>query len=133
MHLYSPDTSNWCVETHPTIDQPMKHFALTICCLAFIYPVSATFAADKTQRLLLIGQAPDGHPPGTHEYRAAASLFSKMLAPMDRLQTATGRKVQSCSTERMRRSSLFPKERSGYRLMPNVLRRFSLWPSVAED
>ena len=87
MHLYSPDTSNWCVETHPTIDQPMKHFALTICCLAFIYPVSATFAADKTQRLLLIGQAPDGHPPGTHEYRAAASLFSKMLAPMDRLQT----------------------------------------------
>lgn len=65
----------------------MYRLALFICLLViFVRPVSC-LAADKPQRLLLIGQAPDGHPPGTHEYRAAASLFAKMLAPMDRLQT----------------------------------------------
>ncbi|MFT5326058.1 MAG: type 1 glutamine amidotransferase [Planctomycetaceae bacterium] len=65
----------------------MTRLALLFCLLVvFVRPI-ASFADDKPQRLLLIGQAPDGHPPGTHEYRAAASLFSKMLAPMDRLQT----------------------------------------------
>lgn len=65
----------------------MKYFALAICCLAFAYQDSSSFAADKPQRILLIGQAPDGHPPRTHEYRAAANIFAKMLAPVDRLQT----------------------------------------------
>ena len=65
----------------------MNRFCLALCCLVIGCFAGSTFAADKPQRLLLIGQAPDGHPPGTHEYRAAASLFAKMLAPMDRLQT----------------------------------------------
>ena len=65
----------------------MKLLVLTFCLLAAVSQAGSTFAVDKTQRILLIGQAPDGHPPGTHEYRAAASLFAKMLAPMDRLQT----------------------------------------------
>ena len=65
----------------------MNRFSLALCCLVITCFANSPFAADKPQRLLLIGQAPDGHPPGTHEYRAAASLFAKMLAPMDRLQT----------------------------------------------
>ena len=65
----------------------MTRIVLIICLLVVAVQRGPTFAADKPQRILLIGQAPDGHPPGTHEYRAAASLFSKMLAPMDRLQT----------------------------------------------
>lgn len=65
----------------------MDRFRLALCCLFIGIFTGSSFAADKPQRILLIGQAPDGHPPGTHEYRAAASLFAKMLAPMDRLQT----------------------------------------------
>ena len=65
----------------------MTRLALLFVILLVVVQPAPTCAADKTQRILLIGQAPDGHPPGTHEYRAAASLFSKMLAPMDRLQT----------------------------------------------
>jgi type 1 glutamine amidotransferase len=65
----------------------MTRLAQLICLLVVVIQPGPTFAADKPQRLLLIGQAPDGHPPGTHEYLAAAGLFSKMLAPMDRLQT----------------------------------------------
>jgi len=65
----------------------MTRFSLVLCCLVVGFSAGSIFADDKPQRLLLIGQAPDGHPPGTHEYRAAASLFSKMLAPMERLQT----------------------------------------------
>lgn len=65
----------------------MKRFTLTLGCLFIACLASLSFGADKPQRVLLIGQAPDGHPPGTHEYRAAASLFAKMLTPMERLQT----------------------------------------------
>ena len=65
----------------------MTRIVLIICLLVVAVQRGPAFAADKPQRLLLIGQAPDGHPPGTHEYRAAASLFAKILAPMDRLQT----------------------------------------------
>lgn len=65
----------------------MTRFSLVLCCLVVGFSTGSTLTDDKPQRLLLIGQAPDGHPPGTHEYRAAASLFAKMLAPMDRLQT----------------------------------------------
>ncbi len=65
----------------------MKPFTLATCWLILLCLTSPSLAAEKMQRLLLIGQAPDGHPPGTHEYRAAASLFAKMLAPMERLQT----------------------------------------------
>tara|TARA_R110002072_G_scaffold303099_1_gene493547 strand:+ start:301492 stop:302328 length:837 start_codon:yes stop_codon:yes gene_type:complete len=65
----------------------MTRFVLVICLLVVAVQRGPTCAAEKIQRILLIGQAPDGHPPGTHEYRAAASLFAKMLAPMERLQT----------------------------------------------
>lgn len=31
------------------------------------------------KRILFIGQAPDGHPPGTHEYRAGAGLLARLV------------------------------------------------------
>ena len=74
----------------------MRHHRLTWTFLSIAVLLTATCqAADKaeapgnpgrSQRLLLIGQAPDGHPPGSHEYRAAMSLFSKLLAPVEDLQ-----------------------------------------------
>jgi type 1 glutamine amidotransferase len=65
----------------------MKCFVLAICSLAVVFLTNSSEANDETKRILLIGQAPDGHPPGTHEYRAAASLFAKLLAPVENLQT----------------------------------------------
>lgn len=60
-------------------------------CAVFFAALTSLAAAedqlDRPQRLLLIGQAPDGHPPGTHEYRAASTLFAKLLTPVRRLQT----------------------------------------------
>lgn len=35
-------------------------------------------------RILFIGQAPDGHPPGTHEYRAGVGLMAKLLKQVAR-------------------------------------------------
>lgn len=33
----------------------------------------------RPKRVLFIGQAPDGHPPGTHEYRAGAGLLARLV------------------------------------------------------
>ena len=34
----------------------------------------------RAQRLLLIGQGPDGHPPGTHEFMAGVKVLEKLLS-----------------------------------------------------
>ena len=39
--------------------------------------------ADEPKRLLLIGQKPDGHPPGTHEYMPGVRLLADTLAGVD--------------------------------------------------
>lgn len=39
------------------------------------------------KRLLLIGQGPDGHGWGTHEYRAGMRILAQCLQPVPRLQT----------------------------------------------
>ena len=45
-------------------------------------------AADrKPQRLLLIGQGPDGHPYTTHEFMAGVNLLAKLLSHTPDLQT----------------------------------------------
>ncbi len=44
-------------------------------------------AADKPQRVLLIGQGPDGHPAATHEYNAGVRLLAKLLSRVENLQT----------------------------------------------
>ncbi len=41
----------------------------------------------RPQRILLIGQGPDGHPRATHEYTAAANLIARLLSRTDRLQS----------------------------------------------
>lgn len=43
--------------------------------------------AGEIQRVLLIGQGPDGHPRSTHEYNAAAGLMAKLLSRTKQLQT----------------------------------------------
>jgi len=56
----------------------------------FFLPVTAAFRSEslaqqvpqKPKRILFIGQAPDGHPPGTHEYRAGAGLLAKLVRPV---------------------------------------------------
>lgn len=38
----------------------------------------------RPKRILFIGQAPDGHPPGTHEYRAGAGLMAKLVRQVEK-------------------------------------------------
>ncbi|MDQ3623368.1 MAG: ThuA domain-containing protein [Verrucomicrobiota bacterium] len=46
---------------------------------ALLLTGAAVFAAPK--RLLLIGQSPDGHPPGTHEFMAGVRVVNELLKP----------------------------------------------------
>lgn len=41
----------------------------------------------RPQRVLLIGQGPDGHPPATHEYRPGVKLIASLLERQKNLQT----------------------------------------------
>lgn len=60
-------------------------FALTALPLLFavlMTPGTESVSAKeplRPKRILLIGQAPDGHPQGTHEYRAGAGLLAKLV------------------------------------------------------
>jgi len=55
--------------------------------ILFFLPVIGTVRSEslaqstpqRPKRILFIGQAPDGHPPGTHEYRAGAGLLAKLV------------------------------------------------------
>ena len=71
----------------------MRLICLALCCcwsLLAIGPeaVIADDAAAKVgKRVLLIGQAPDGHPVATHEYRAGTQLLAKLLSRVEGVQT----------------------------------------------
>lgn len=54
-----------------------------LCLLAFI---SSSWAASP-KKLLLVGQAPDGHPKETHEYMAGMNVLAKCLAKVPELET----------------------------------------------
>lgn len=41
----------------------------------------ATLKAAEPKHLLLIGQSPDGHPPGTHEFMLGVQFIEKLLGP----------------------------------------------------
>jgi len=41
----------------------------------------ATVRGAEPKHLLLIGQSPDGHPPGTHEFMLGVQFIEKLLAP----------------------------------------------------
>lgn len=51
------------------------------CCISLVVLVllSTTAAAEGPKKLLLLGQGPDGHPPGTHEYLAGVKLLQSVL------------------------------------------------------
>jgi type 1 glutamine amidotransferase len=46
--------------------------------------VASGFGAEK-KKLLLIGQGPDGHPPGSHEFMAGTRVVQALLKPYDDL------------------------------------------------
>jgi len=47
--------------------------------------VASTRAAEP-KRLLIIGQGPDGHPPGTHEFMPGARIVERLLKPFPTVQ-----------------------------------------------
>ena len=44
--------------------------------------------APEVKRLLIIGQGPDGHPPGSHEFMAGARVLEKLLASVQGVRTS---------------------------------------------
>jgi type 1 glutamine amidotransferase len=64
-------------------------------CVALLVVVSAVATAygeaPKVQRLLLIGQGPDGHPPAAHEFMAGVGILEKLLGHYPGLQTTVVR------------------------------------------
>lgn len=49
--------------------------------------LAAFVLAAEPKQLLLIGQKPDGHPPGTHEYLAGQQRLAKLLSGIDAVRT----------------------------------------------
>ena len=47
----------------------------------------ASEPANRTRRVLLIGQGPDGHPFSTHEYMGGVTVLARLLQPVKQLQT----------------------------------------------
>lgn len=48
---------------------------------------SAEDGSRDVKRVLLLGQSPDGHPWGTHEYMAGLRILRQCLEPVDSLET----------------------------------------------
>lgn len=55
---------------------PLPILLIAVLC-ALILPASAA----EPKRVLLIGQGPDGHPVGTHEFMQGVQFIEKLLAP----------------------------------------------------
>lgn len=49
--------------------------------------VVSTASAQQAKRLLLLGQGPDGHLRGTHEYATGVEVLRTLLEPVEGLQT----------------------------------------------
>lgn len=49
--------------------------------LVMLFGAGALFA-DAPKKLLLVGQGPDGHPPGTHEYMDGLKVLENVLKPV---------------------------------------------------
>jgi len=49
--------------------------------------VTETLGAEEPKRLLLVGQGPDNHPAGTHEYMAGVERLAKLLEADKRVKT----------------------------------------------
>ena len=60
-------------------------FLITVFVLSSI-PASQTLAGNKVKRLLLIGQGPDGHPTGTHEFMPGVNILANLLQKFQGLE-----------------------------------------------
>lgn len=62
----------------------MMCWAMCLSLLAALPQVCQAEAPDatstKVQQILLLGQSPDGHPPGTHEYLPAMRILEQLLS-----------------------------------------------------
>lgn len=64
----------------------MKFVRLGLVVLLFVV-ATARLGAEEPRRLLLVGQGPDNHPAGTHEYMAGVERLAKLLAADTRVKT----------------------------------------------
>lgn len=63
---------------------------VSLSCLLVMFLIASSLADEPrlaSQRVLLIGQGPDGHPPTTHEYRAGTQIVAQLLAKQSNVQT----------------------------------------------
>jgi hypothetical protein len=64
----------------------------TTLALSLVLVLASSALAEAPQKLLLIGQGPDGgHPPTTHEYMAGLKVLEKCLAPVKGIEVTTVR------------------------------------------
>src|SRR3954451_17035867 len=63
----------------------MSWYTRTLALFALVV-LGAAGAAAPPKRLLLVGQGPDGHPAGTHEYNAGLKILQKCLAKVPGLE-----------------------------------------------
>jgi len=64
----------------------MKFVRLGLVVLMLV-TVTASLGAEEPKRLLLVGQGPDSHPAGTHEYMAGVERVAKLLEADQRVKT----------------------------------------------
>jgi type 1 glutamine amidotransferase len=62
-----------------------RSFVFQLACALFL--ALQLHAADKPQRVLVVGQSPDGHPPLTHEFMAGARALDELLKNFPDIQT----------------------------------------------
>ena len=55
------------------------HVSRTAAALGILLFIGSCCLADEPKKLLLLGQKPDGHPPGTHEYMPGQRLLAKLV------------------------------------------------------
>src|SRR5262245_40022892 len=67
----------------------LLHFAFFILhCLLLTAGLPASAQdAPRLQRVLLLAQSPDGHPPAAHEYIASLRIMDLMLRQQPRIET----------------------------------------------
>jgi hypothetical protein len=61
---------------------PIRQFVTLITLI-----IAAPLTAGEPKHLLLLGQSPDNHPPGTHEYMSDVEELARLLAPVRNLET----------------------------------------------
>ncbi len=67
----------------------LRAFTLALLALSLtLVTLAAANAESPKKRLLLLGQSPDGHPKGTHEYVPGVNVMAKCLADVPGLEVS---------------------------------------------